>query len=140
MGSVVAAEIWDKAVDVAGAGAAVREASCGAEAIFHGVVRNHDEGRAVTRLEYSAHPQAQEFLAEVAQEIAQRPGIVKVYAIHRVGALEVGDTALVLAVSAAHRGEAFAALAWGVDEIKARVPIWKHQFYPDGSDDWSNCP
>jgi molybdopterin synthase catalytic subunit len=113
----------------------VRAAANGAVVGFSGVVRDHDGGRDVSALEYQAHPEAQRFLAECCREVAVASGL-RVAAVHRVGALEIGDTALVAAVAAPHRREAFAACAELVELIKQRVPIWKRQRFADGVSEW----
>ena len=116
----------------------VHEAA-GAVVGFAGVVRNHDGGREVVRLDYSAHPHAEQILFEVLAEVAaEAPGVRAVAASHRVGTLLVGDAALVAAVSADHRAAAFAACARLVDAVKERLPVWKHQFFADGTDEWVN--
>lgn len=120
--------------------AAVADPRAGAVVSFQGVVRDHDHGRAVLRLEYEAHPSAAEALREVAMEIAADPAVYAVAVSHRVGPLEIGDIALAAAVSTAHRVDAFAACARLVDLVKARLPVWKHQFFADGTDEWVNCP
>jgi molybdopterin synthase catalytic subunit len=107
---------------------------------FAGVVRDHDHGRPVTRLEYEAHPSAEAVLKEVAAEVAADPDVIAVAVSHRVGPLEIGDVALAAAVACAHRASAFAACARLVDEVKARLPVWKHQQFADGTDEWVNCP
>ena len=112
----------------------------GAIVTFVGVVRDHDHDRAVTALHYEGHPDAGRVLADVLAEARQHPGVLGAAARHRVGELAIGDVAFVAAISAAHRREAFAACAWLVDEAKARLPIWKHQFFADGTDEWVNCP
>nr|WP_307807543.1 molybdenum cofactor biosynthesis protein MoaE [Naasia sp. SYSU D00948] len=114
---------------------AVLTAADGALVTFRGVVRNADEGRGVTALDYSAHPDAERFLRESCARIAEETGLT-VAALHRVGALRIGDVALVAAVAAPHRAEAFAACARLVDDIKATVPIWKRQHYTEGVSDW----
>ncbi|MEV0648053.1 molybdenum cofactor biosynthesis protein MoaE [Phytomonospora sp. NPDC050363] len=116
----------------------VADATAGAVVSFAGVVRDHDGGKSVTALVYEAHPSAAKVVEEVAADIAARPGIVHVAVSHRVGPLSIGDAALVAAVSAPHRAEAFAACAALVDEVKARLPVWKHQHFADGSDEWVN--
>lgn len=117
--------------------AEVQHPAAGAVAIFVGTVRDHDGGReGVVRLDYSAHPEAAEQLSSVAREVAGMPGVLRVVAVHRQGELAVGDTAVVCAVSAAHRGEAFAACRTLIEELKARVPIWKKQFFDGGSTEW----
>ena len=112
----------------------------GAVVCFSGVVRDHDHGRAVAALHYEGHPDAGRVMAEVVAEARTRPGVLGASARHRVGDLAIGDVAFVVAVSAAHRQEAFEACAWLVDEAKARLPIWKHQHFADGTDEWVNCP
>jgi molybdopterin synthase catalytic subunit len=119
---------------------AVTDRRAGAVVSFAGVVRDHDHGRQVTRLEYEAHPSAEAVLKEVAAEIAADPAVVAVAVAHRVGPLEIGDVALAAAVACAHRAAAFAACARLVDEVKARLPVWKHQIFADGTDEWVNCP
>jgi molybdopterin synthase catalytic subunit len=117
----------------------VAQAPAGAIVGFAGVVRDHDGGRTVLRLDYSAHPSAEQTLAEVLEEIAASAHGVRAIAVsHRIGALAIGDAALVVAVAADHRGAAFAACAAVVDSVKARLPVWKHQFFADGTDQWVN--
>lgn len=120
--------------------AAVDHPAAGARVVFRGIVRDHDHGRAVTKLEYEAHPSAEQVLADVLAEFAAEESVLAVAASHRIGALEIGDVALVAAVSCAHRREAFDVCARLVDEIKSRLPIWKRQVFDDGSDEWVNCP
>ncbi len=134
------AEVSDQPLDVAAHVAAVRLPEAGADVSFCGVVREHDHGRGVTELEYSAYPTAGQVLREVAEEVAAKHDVLAVAVSHRVGTLKVGELALVAAVSAAHRGDAFAACQHLVDEVKARLPVWKHQLFADGSDEWVNCP
>ena len=83
---------------------------------------------------------AETVLREVAEEIAADPTVYAVAVSHRVGPLEIGDVALVAAVSTAHRAAAFAACARLVDEVKSRLPVWKHQLFTDGTEEWVNCP
>jgi molybdenum cofactor synthesis domain-containing protein len=120
--------------------AEVARAAAGAVVTFAGAVRDHDHGRSVTALHYEAHPDAGRILAEVVSEARTRPGVLAAAARHRTGDLQIGDLAFVAAVSAAHRGEAFDTCAWLVDEAKARLPIWKHQHFADGTDEWVNSP
>jgi len=137
---VTTAAISAQPLDVAAHERAVGAPRAGAVVLFQGVVRDHDHGRDVTLLEYEAHPTAQAVLAEVAAEIAADPTVYAVAVSHRVGRLDIGDVALVAAVSTAHRAAAFAACARLVDEVKARLPIWKRQVFGDGTDEWVNCP
>lgn len=110
----------------------------GAVVVFTGKVRNHDGGQPVSALEYSAHPQAQRFLAQVCAQVARESGL-PVAATHRVGALTVGDLAIAVAVAASHRREAFDTCAELVDRIKYEVPIWKRQLFADGMSEWINA-
>jgi len=134
--AAVSAEPLD--ADALWARAAVPRA--GGVVVFHGVVRDHDHGRAVTSLEYAGHPTAGGVLAEVVAETAAEPEVLAVVAEHRVGTLAVGDTALVAVVACAHRGAAFEACGRLVDEIKRRLPVWKRQVFADGTDEWVDCP
>jgi molybdopterin synthase catalytic subunit len=100
-------------------------------------VRDNDARQSVTGLSYSAHPLAEQELRRVAEWVAAKyPEAIAVAAVHRVGDLAVGDLAVVVGVSCAHRAEAFAACHALIDELKATVPIWKHQRFSDGSDEW----
>jgi molybdopterin synthase catalytic subunit len=112
---------------------AVGHHGAGAVATFVGVVRDHNDGRAVTLLEYEAYEKmAEQELEDVLTELGrERPG-VRVFAVHRVGSLQVGDAAVVCSASAPHRGEAFDACRQLIDRIKARLPIWKREHGPDG--------
>jgi molybdopterin synthase catalytic subunit len=134
---VLRAQITEGPVDLAELEALVAHDGAGAVVGFAGVIRDHDGGRSVVRLEYSAHPSAQDTLAEVLAEVAKEArGVRAVAASHRIGALVVGDAALVAAVAADHRAAAFETCAKLVDTVKARLPVWKHQFFADGSDEW----
>jgi molybdopterin synthase catalytic subunit len=132
--------VRDRPLDVAEVTAAVSDPVAGGLTVFVGTVRDHDGGQDVLRLEYSAHPTAHERLAEVAAEVAAEFDVVAVAAVHRVGALAIGDLAVVSAVSAAHRGTAFEASRALIDRLKERVPIWKHQVFADGTDEWVGTP
>lgn len=134
------AAISDAPLDVAAHLAAARDVTAGADVLFCGVVRDHDHGRGVVELEYSGHPSAEQVIREVALEVAADESVIAIAVSHRVGDLKIGDNALVAVVSAAHRGEAFAACSRLVEEAKARLPIWKRQVFTDGSDEWVNCP
>jgi molybdopterin synthase catalytic subunit len=127
-------------LDVAAHERAVGDSGAGAVVLFQGVVRDHDHGRPVVSLEYEAHPSAEAVLREVAEEIAADPAVYALAVSHRVGRLEIGDVALVAAVSTAHRAGGFAACARLVDEVKSRLPVWKRQVFADGTDEWVNCP
>jgi molybdopterin synthase catalytic subunit len=134
------ARVTEEPLSVAEHEAAVADKAAGAVVSFSGVVRDHDGGRSVTELEYVGHPTAPDLIAEIAAEFAARPDVRSVAVSHRVGLLAIGDVALACAVSAAHRGQAFAACAELVDEVKARLPIWKRQVFTDGEEEWVACP
>jgi molybdopterin synthase catalytic subunit len=136
----VIAQVVDAPLSVIEHEDAVTDKRAGAVVSFAGVVRDHDGGRSVTELEYVGHPSAQDVLAEVAAEFAARPGLHAVAVSHRIGILAIGDVALACAVSASHRGEAFAACAALVDEVKRRLPVWKRQVFTDGQEEWVACP
>jgi len=130
------AGVVDRDISVEECVAVVRGADRGAVVTFAGVVRNHDDGRGVDRLSYTAHPSADAVLRTVVAEVADRHPEVRVAVLHRVGDLRIGDVALACAVSSAHRAAAFLACAALVDEVKTRVPIWKEQFFDDGTAEW----
>lgn len=115
---------------------AVGEDAAGGTALFVGTVRNHDGGADVTALGYSCHPSAEEELRRVAEKVAADFPVRALAAVHRVGALGVGDPAVIVAVSCPHRGEAFEACRRLIDDLKHEVPIWKHQTFSDGTDEW----
>jgi MoaE-MoaD fusion protein len=119
--------------------AAVRHPSAGGIAIFLGVVRDHHQGKAVTRLDYEAYTAlANKEMARIVDELVRTQPNTRVAALHRVGELAVGDTAVVVAASAAHRAEAFALCRAAIDRIKESVPIWKKEWAADGSALWVN--
>jgi molybdopterin synthase catalytic subunit len=116
---------------------AVRTDESGAVTLFYGVARNNSDGRAVIALEYEAHETlAEKKLREVADEVSGRFDITGIGVYHRTGRLEIGETSLLIAVSSAHRREAFEACHYAVDRIKEVVPIWKKEIWEDGEGDW----
>ncbi|MGI5252369.1 molybdenum cofactor biosynthesis protein MoaE [Actinacidiphila glaucinigra] len=117
---------------------AVGHDSAGGTALFVGTVRDHDgpSGAEVTALGYSAHPSAEAELRRVAEKVAADFPVRALAAVHRVGELRVGDLAVVVAVSCPHRAEAFAACRRLIDDLKREVPIWKHQAFADGTEEW----
>lgn len=128
-------------IDVGVAHAAVSHPEAGGIGVFTGVVRNHHAGASVDHLEYEAWDErATGDLRAVAEQVAADfAGARGVYAVHRLGRLEVGDIAVVCAVSAPHRDEALAAASALIDRIKATVPIWKRETLTDGSVRWPAC-
>lgn len=117
---------------------AAADPAAGAVVLFVGTVRDHDQGRGVTALSYSAHPTAEAELARVAEKVAASYQILSLAIVHRTGDLRLGDLAVVAAVGAAHRDVAFAACQALIDEVKSVVPIWKHQAFADGASEWVN--
>ncbi|MEY3733016.1 MAG: hypothetical protein RL347_375 [Actinomycetota bacterium] len=133
------AQVTEEPISTADLAARADSPLAGAVVSFSGDVRDHDHGRQVTSLVYEAHPSAQDILATIAAEVAERYDVIAVAVAHRTGPLAIGDCALAAVVSAAHRGDAFAACTALVEETKARIPVWKHQFFADGTDEWVNC-
>jgi len=127
-------------IDVAEVVAALDDDASGGLTLFVGRVRDHDGGRSVDGLDYTAHPSALEKLHEVCDRVAEEYDVHGVAAVHRVGTLAIGDVAVVVATTTAHRGEAFAASRALIDTLKAEVPIWKHQRFGDGTEEWVGAP
>lgn len=132
--------VRDTALSVDEVLAAVADDRAGGVVSFTGVVREHDGGRSVSQLEYVAHPSAAERLDEVAEAVAAALPVRGVAAVHRVGLLAVGDLAVVVAASAAHRDEAFVAARRLIDDLKEQVPIWKRQVFAEGDEEWVGSP
>ena len=116
--------------------AAVADPGAGGLVLFAGAVRDTDHDRDVTALSYSAHPSAEAELRRVAEVIAEKFPVLGIAAVHRVGDLEIGDLAVVVAVACPHRAEAFDACRALIDLLKASVPIWKHQRFAEGDSEW----
>ncbi len=139
MGAIRLVEVTASPLDVEAIRRLVGDGGAGAVVCFSGNVRDHDHGREVASLTYEGHPTAGQVLADVAAEIDGRFELVSLAVAHRVGRLAIGDAALVAVVAAAHREAAFAACAALVDLTKERLPVWKHQVFADGTDEWVNC-
>jgi molybdopterin synthase catalytic subunit len=133
-------DLRETPLDVAEVLAAVSDRAAGGIDLFVGAVRDRDDDHDVSGLEYSAHPSALARLQEVADSVAERFDIVALAAVHRVGTLAIGDAAVLGATSAVHRAEAFDASRALIDELKATVPIWKHQSFADGTEEWVGTP
>ena len=139
MANIASVIVTTDVISVADLATAVRSNVSGAVVTFSGDVRDNDHGRAVASLTYEAHPTAQSLLEKVAREVADRHEVLSVAVAHRHGPIPIGESALVAAVAAKHRQAAFAACIELVDEVKAQIPIWKHQVFTDGTDEWVNC-
>lgn len=137
MSAEIATGITDEPLDTGALIDSARRDTCGAVASFVGVVRNHDGGESVDAIEYSSHPSSQQILRDIAVEFKDRPGVHRIVAWHRVGHLEIGEDAMVVAVAAEHRAQAFRAVEAIVEDVKAKLPIWKKQELTDGSHNWS---
>lgn len=114
----------------------VGDEAAGGTALFVGTVRNHDGGTDVDALGYSCHPSAEAEMRRIAERVTEKFPVRALAAVHRVGDLAVGDLAVVAAVSCAHRNEAFEACRMLIDDLKHEVPIWKHQTFSNGTDEW----
>jgi molybdenum cofactor synthesis domain-containing protein len=138
---VVRALVTEEPLSVEEHARLVEDDAAGAVVTFAGVVRDHDGGKGVRDLTYEGHPSAGDVIAEVVAGLSARwTGVRAVAVSHRVGHLAIGDVALACAVAAEHRGQAFSACSDLVDEVKARLPVWKHQHFTDGTDEWVNSP
>jgi molybdopterin synthase catalytic subunit len=132
-------EISSVPIDVVAWRSWVRSPRAGAVATFEGVVRNHDRGRGVSELEYSAHPGAGVILGDlVAGVLRHHEDVASIVLVHRVGTLAVGDIAIFCAVSAPHRRAAFLACADAVEIVKHQLPVWKRQLFTGGGYEWVN--
>ncbi len=130
----------DTPLDVAEVLAAVEDPAAGGVVSFTGLVRDHDGGRGVRELEYVAHPDAVAALERVGRAVADDLPVLGLAAVHRTGLLAVGEVAVVVAASAAHRGEAFEAARRLIDDLKAQVPVWKRQVFASGDEEWVGTP
>ena len=133
-------EITDVPIDVGAVYAALGDRHAGGISVFVGTVRDHDHGQSVVGLDYSAHPTAEQVLREVVEKVVSSYPVDSVAAVHRIGALDIGDVAVVVAVACPHRNEAFAACRALIDDLKGTVPIWKHQRFIDGTEEWVGTP
>jgi molybdopterin synthase catalytic subunit len=132
--------LTDQPIDAAALRAGLESAAAGACVTFEGIVRNHNDGRSVLRLEYEAYPAlANKEGADILAAALEKFDILGAICVHRTGPLEIGGMAVWVGVVAAHRGEAFDACRFIIDTVKHRVPIWKREFYADGTVEWVGC-
>jgi len=139
MGDIRLVEVGDRPLDLAVMQALVADERAGAVVSFSGNVRDHDHERDVVSLTYEGHPSAEAVLKDVAAEIDDEFDVIALAVAHRVGDLAIGDAALIAVVATAHREQAFLACSALVDLTKERLPVWKHQVFADGTDEWVNC-
>lgn len=126
-------EVVDTEVDVARVVAAVADPASGATVTFVGTTRAHNAGRRVCRLEYEAYePMALAEMRKIAATCSERWPIVRIAIVHRLGVVALGEASVVIAVSAAHRADAFAACHYAIDRLKEVVPIWKKEHFEGG--------
>jgi molybdopterin synthase catalytic subunit len=133
-------ELRETPLDVAEVVDALGDATSGGLTLFVGRVRDHDGGRTVDGIDYSAHPTALERLREVCERVAAEYDVHGLAAVHRTGPLAIGDIAVIVATTSSHRDQAFRASRALIDTLKAEVPIWKHQRFADGTDEWVGTP
>lgn len=133
-------QISHRAIDAQAFVRTLADPACGALVQFEGWVRNHNEGRDVLRLEYEVYePLAVREGEVIIDEALAKFGVQRAAAVHRAGLMELGETAVIVGVAAAHRGEAFDACRYIIDQAKVRLPIWKKEYYADGEAEWVNC-
>ena len=130
--------VTDQEISAAHLATLVQDNKSGAVVTFSGEVRNHDGGKDVSTLTYEIHPSAQDVLLSVVAEVAANFAINDVAVAHRYGDIAIGECAFAVAVSANHREAAFDACSALVNTVKEKLPIWKHQVFTDGSDQWVN--
>ncbi len=138
MPELMRADVTTDLISITALSALVTDERCGAVVTFTGDVRNHDGGKEVSSLTYEIHPSAGDKITEITQTVIKNTDVVKVAVSHRYGEIPIGQTAFAVAVSAVHRESAFQICSALVDEIKAQLPIWKHQVFSDGTDEWVN--
>lgn len=133
-------DLREQPLDVAEVVTALQHPAAGGVSVFVGQVRDHDGGRSVEHLDYSAHPTAPARLREVADRVLAAYDVLALAAVHRTGHLRIGDLAVVVGVATAHRAQAFDACRMLIDDLKAEVPVWKHQVFTDGTEEWVGTP
>jgi molybdopterin synthase catalytic subunit len=138
MAEIMRADVTTQIIEVEKLAELVRDNRAGAVVVFSGDVRNHDGGKEVLTLTYEIHPTANAQIALITDALLAQRDVIKVAITHRYGEIAIGETAFAVAVSAAHREAAFETCSALVDEIKAKLPIWKHQRFSDGTDEWVN--
>lgn len=132
--------IIEEPIDIESLKGTLDDPHAGACVTFEGWVRNHNEGKPVQALDYEAYAELAETEGHrILEEARDRFATQNIVCMHRVGALQIGDLAVWVGVTAAHRGGAFDACRYVIDEVKARVPIWKKEHYADGESEWINC-
>lgn len=135
---MITARVTESLITAEELAAEVKSNKAGAVVTFCGDVRDHDKGKGVTSLNYEVHPSAQKVIEKITNEVATRHDLINISVAHRYGAIPIGESAFIVAVSAAHRAPAFAACQELVERVKAELPIWKYQEFTDGTTEWVN--
>ena len=135
---MITAKVTDSVITAQQLEAEIKSNLAGAVITFSGDVRNHDGGKSVTALTYEVHPSAQSVIEKITNEVVAKHQVVSAAVAHRYGAIPIGQSAFVVAVSAAHRGQAFECCRELVERVKAELPIWKFQEFADGTTEWVN--
>ena len=135
---MITAKVTESVITAEALASQVKNDSAGAVVTFSGDVRNHDKGKGVTSLNYEIHPTAQSVIENITNEVVAKHDVVNVAVAHRYGAIPIGESAFVVAVSAAHRAPAFECCEELVERVKAELPIWKFQEFTDGTTEWVN--
>lgn len=139
-GDNVLIDIVESKLDTSAIYNALEDVTCGAIVTFEGRVRNHNEGKEITKLYYECYlPMALKIMNEIKEEAIVKFNVVNISAIHRIGDIPIGEIAVWIGVSSIHRKEAFEACEFMINEIKHKVPIWKKETYKDGSTSWVEC-
>ena len=135
---MITAKVTEFVITAEALASQVKNDGAGAVVTFSGDVRNHDKGKGVTSLNYEIHPTAQSVIEKITNEVVAKHDVVNVAVAHRYGAIPIGESAFVVAVSAAHRAPAFECCEELVERVKAELPIWKYQEFTDGTTEWVN--
>ena len=135
---MITAKVTESVITAEALASQVKNDGAGAVVTFSGDVRNHDKGKGVTSLNYEIHPTAQSVIENITNEVVAKHDVVNVAVAHRYGAIPIGESAFVVAVSAAHRAPAFECCEELVERVKAELPIWKFQEFTDGTTEWVN--
>ncbi|QMW67330.1 molybdenum cofactor biosynthesis protein MoaE [Mumia sp. ZJ1417] len=133
-------DVRDEPLDITEVYEAVADDAAGAVVLFVGAVRDHDGGKEVDGIGYSAHSRVLPVLTEITAQVVEGTPVRGIAVVHRLGDLDIGELAVVAAVSAPHRPEAFEVCRTLIERLKAEVPIWKHQVFDDGTDEWVGTP
>lgn len=136
---MISVKLTDQVIHLPALIAQVESFQAGAVTTFCGNVRSQDNGKSVLSLSYEIHPTSEAMLNKIVHEVASRHTVLGIAVAHRFGKIALGESALIVVIAAVHRAEAFSACLQMVDEIKAHLPIWKHQVFADGTDEWVNC-